>query len=446
MTRLLKRLIEKVQKDKDVGKHFPAPNDVKRRKSLYNPNSPNRPSRKPGQHLKSILLDDPSENIITNSNIYDRHKRLPPRVNLPNKAQVRAGDLDGPREMTEQERQWWTNPYLRMASSSVRICTYTDQLLPSDLLIRLASLRLPTSSPSASSNAALVPDGIQHPKFTVPRSGRASYVLCSRAAVDGMISGKKYRRYIREPINVGSRLADQIGHLLRLRVLQEIDLLADQLRAGLSGPTTTLIRKLSCEEWESVNSTSVIPLKNAVAILNLPPVEETPITGERVQPSMSASPPLTEERVTGTDETPLPPLSTLISVSSDFRSSPSGKALLPSQLLPTARVPLYNGLTAFPYASQRAALYDLLLELLTLEHGRTNRWMPRRSITDSDRLINPGDSHAFLLCADSQNVKRGDMAAVAIALWRLRMFEGGGWIDSENIWSLGTNRDMQRLL
>jgi hypothetical protein len=37
-----------------------------------------------------------------------------------------------------------------------------------------------------------------------------------------------------------------------------------------------------------------------------------------------------------------------------------------------------------------------------------------------------------LLCADAETSRRADGAAVGIALWRVRMFEGGGWDASPN--------------
>ncbi|KZP31418.1 hypothetical protein FIBSPDRAFT_944955 [Athelia psychrophila] len=62
------------------------------------------------------------------------------------------------------------------------------------------------------------------------------------------------------------------------------------------------------------------------------------------------------------------------------------------------------------------------------EHGRPDQ-------PTKDRKEDPwtrGDkkaSHAFLLCADEKTANRADMTAVAIALWRIRMWEGAGWED-----------------
>ena len=122
-----------------------------------------------------------------------------------------------------------------------------------------------------------------------------------------------------------------------------------------------------------------------------------------------------EERVSFSK--PLPPLSEMLSSSHDFSSHTS---VLPS-LLPKLGIPLYNGLTAFPNRSQRAALFALLTRLLGYE--RKMRYsagvLPSFPAGEQSKA-----SHAFLLCSNADNSKRGDAAAVAIALWRLRMFEG----------------------
>ena len=47
--------------------------------------------------------------------------------------------------------------------------------------------------------------------------------------------------------------------------------------------------------------------------------------------------------------------------------------------------------------------------------------MAKRSLGDQKA------SHAFLLCSDAETCRRADAAATAIALWRVRMWEGSGW-------------------
>jgi hypothetical protein len=113
MPRILKRLIEQVQRDTSPTKYFPLANKSERPKSLHDPKATvlPRPTLRPAGYSKSILLEEPSTNIVTRSGAYSRHKSLPPRVNVPHNAQPRRGETDVAREMTEEERRWWTNPY-----------------------------------------------------------------------------------------------------------------------------------------------------------------------------------------------------------------------------------------------------------------------------------------------------------------------------------------------
>ena len=64
---------------------------------------------------RSILLDD--VNPIMHPKAYRQHKSLPPQVNLPESQKTRTVSRDGTvendvrREMTVEEREWWSNPY-----------------------------------------------------------------------------------------------------------------------------------------------------------------------------------------------------------------------------------------------------------------------------------------------------------------------------------------------
>jgi len=57
---------------------------------------------------QSILLDD--TNPITEGHLYDKHKSLPPRVRVQRTPNDTGGD-GRPREMTKEEREWWSSPY-----------------------------------------------------------------------------------------------------------------------------------------------------------------------------------------------------------------------------------------------------------------------------------------------------------------------------------------------
>jgi hypothetical protein len=89
------------------------------------------------------------------------------------------------------------------------------------------------------------------------------------------------------------------------------------------------------------------------------------------------------------------------------------------------RVPLYNGVVLFPERVQRARLHALLTRILGVE-GAWRFSAAARSREENEkgatRKSDKG-SHAFLVCASDEV----DVAALGIALWRIRMWEGGGW-------------------
>jgi hypothetical protein len=244
-----------------------------------------------------------------------------------------------------------------------------------------------------------------------------------------------------------SLLGSHIGHLLRVRVLQELELLADRLQTRPQGSEdTTLIRRLTRAEWKSIKSTGVIPYENAIAVVVVPPLNRNPITKMRPEASVNT---ISVEQDGSNDlpapPRPLPPLSTLhpIVEPSDYDDLPD--------YLPSSKVPLYNGITLFPSRSQRTALHVRLTRLLLVErraryreHGRPESPETLESTEPKDRWAR-GDqkaSHAFLLCSDAKTARRADMAATAIALWRIRMWEGAGWEeygDTRSGWELRTS-------
>ena len=78
-----------------------------KRKSLYRPMPISLPSFHLAGRTRSILLE---ENPVTDKRVFTRHKRLPPRVRLGPRP-VLPNEDDVPREMTTQEREWWSSPY-----------------------------------------------------------------------------------------------------------------------------------------------------------------------------------------------------------------------------------------------------------------------------------------------------------------------------------------------
>lgn len=499
MPRLLPRLVKELAHhnpaaaiDRANAERFKAL-DRPKKKSLHKPVPP-FPSFFPSDYPTSILLDP--VNPIANAHDYTRHKTLPPAVRLHR----RPTPIESPqdqwkdqtREMTEHERKWWSSPYsmyahiqyylliillmsrytVRMLSSPMRTCILTQRRVPTgkpqldrwypgspstqDFMIRVAPMRLPKSrlNPKAPL-ITLIPDGLQHPKFRVRKSGKSAYIICWKGAIEetaqrgrymtlSLCTQKKktsitntlpgsYQR-IAPRMEMHPHLTKQIVHLLRVRVLQELELLIEEVESRPQGTgDSPVIRRLTRAEWKNIQSSGIIPYENAIAVLVVPPLNRNPITKTRPEPSLSTVPiPEDVEPSPPSSSRPLPPLSVLHPMQEPVASAP-----LPN-IIPPALTPLYNGLTLFPSRPQRAALHASLTRLLFLE--RRARYKQHVPPTAEDRNTDQpeqdvdkwarGDkkaSHAFLLCSDSETVKRADVAALAIALWRVRMFEGGGW-------------------
>ncbi|KAG1892605.1 hypothetical protein F4604DRAFT_1875912 [Suillus subluteus] len=388
MPRLLPRLLKILQ-------DAPEPNTLSNGYTRY---------KKPSEgRTHSILLDD--ENPIIEGHLYNRHKSLPPRVRLVKPLQY-TGEHDHPREMTDEEREWWSSPYLRMLASPLRECQITRKKLPCDFLIRLAPI--------------LVPDGVEHPKFKPRRSTPACYIVCWKDAVPYANSRIPLRK-ISQNLTVAPLLSVRIGYQLRLRVLQELELLSKRLAASpLDDPAATVLRRLTRSEWNIVRQTNSIPHKDAVALMVVPPVNRNPETKEKPQSSAQLDIADIVQIDTDSSETSsrrLPSLSILHPITGDDPGSP---------LLPNAQAPLYHGLSLFPARPQRAALHKALCKLLEVERRARSRSLPAPGSSKHEKSSRVrGDakgSHAFLLCSNQHTAKRADVVPLAIALWRLRMW------------------------
>lgn len=225
-----------------------------------------------------------------------------------------------------------------------------------------------------------------------------------------------------------------------MRVLQELDLLAQRLSSRpWHANDNTVIRRLTRAEWIQIKETKLIPYENAVAVLVVPPLNKNPQTKQRPTPSASPGPIKEEERTL--PDKPLPPVSELHYTAPKPFGVPLDVAVKTRQLLPEARVPLYNGLAVFPSRVQRAALYKALNYLLNIE--RKARWKqtvklsaksgedgPQEESQEKENKRARGDqkaSHAYVIFSDARTVLRADTVPLAIALWRIRMWEGQGW-------------------
>ncbi|KAJ8463518.1 hypothetical protein ONZ45_g17555 [Pleurotus djamor] len=583
MPRILPRLIKLLTdssfalnhaNETPIWTHRPSPKTRKnKRKSLYRVVPP-RPSYDASKHERSILLEE--GNPITNKNDYVGHKMMPPKVRATGtlgkgkekeKEQCKEGDGEAEeeqwekvREMTDEERGWWSNPYLRMLASPLRKCIFTDRYLPSDFMIRLAPMKIPAHRHDnmnvpeqqksklesklpmdGPSRIIPVPDGLEHPRFKIRRSGSAAYITCWNDAIPQLFLRGRHKR-MNPKLLPHPNLSQHIEHLLRVRILQEFCLFSERLRANPRDHigTPMAVRRLTRSEWNFIKTTKSIPWEGSVAVIVVPPLNRDPTTGERPKPLMSppvesiiltashpsspatslspsafsspsspSSPPTSSPSLSSpshslssssssshtpapaiagnsstsrnstdrreateggeeghlkgerdaTSKPPPPPMSILYPVSpSDshpaltFTSKNEGEEERDISS-PQAHIPLYNGISLFPNREQRAALYGYLTSALKAEtrrrgqrgsgavigngEGEGGKGEARKKVRGNDDTTQEKGkgkdkaSHAFLLVSNGETSKRADVAAVAIALWRLRMFNGAGW-ESEN--------------
>ncbi|KIJ37462.1 hypothetical protein M422DRAFT_211574, partial [Sphaerobolus stellatus SS14] len=412
MPRLLPKLIQRVQaarhsEIKPIIRKPSHPANTRRKGSL-----PLVANFSPHDRETSILLDE--INPITNRDAYKYSKRRRPTVpivTLPSR--IRGKEVRRGNEMTDVECQLWANPYLRMLSSPIRLCLLTGKNVPKDFLIRIAALGV--SGPRLSRPmTALLPDGLEHPRFRRSSSGMGFYVLCWRDAVEELVKQGRYKRIPSSgPLKVHSLFLEQIAHQLRMRVLQELEMLADRLRcAPQTSHENPGLRRLTMLEWNRIKSKGIIPQDGALAVIVVPPV------GTRV-------PKMLPENSGRKESTDIGHISLLHNASKD-----KGFRMVSD---PIKQVPLYHGVELFPLPELRTRLLAALKRVTIVE--RQARW--RQGAKSVAQIKKPQElqgkmkkdraSHAFLLRGDANTIRRADTVPLAIALWRLRMWEGQGW-------------------
>lgn len=176
---------------------------------------------------------------------------------------------------------------------------------------------------------------------------------------------------------------------------------------------TVVLRKLTQSEWDMLQETNEISVNDAICILVVPPLDNDPQTGCQPQPDYSLVPSLDElreSRAPGEDD---PPLSVLCKTGESIHDEPPD--FLGDEHHPDARVPLYNGISLFPRVSQRAALLQRLNNIIRREKGA------------NDDSPEDTQTQAFVVLSSPRTLMRADTVPLAISLWRLRMWEGGGW-------------------
>ncbi|GJJ07286.1 hypothetical protein Clacol_001486 [Clathrus columnatus] len=390
MPRLLPRLIEEVQRAKAKTKHNTKAFNAQRKLGVSGskptstgPVNLSRTSFSFRGRKKSILLD--KFNPVLHQE-YFSYQRLNKRPVLNLSQRANGGNDE---YMSLAERGLSSNPY--------------------HFMIRLTILQV-SSSRINRSYAALFPKGRGHHCERNNNYGRGYYILCYKHALEACISGEKKLRRVPYQIKIHSLLAEQIGHQLRNRVLRELDLLAERLRCSpQKAREVPILRKLTRIEWEEVKVSGRISQPGAVAVLIVPPVQKSTLS--QIQ----------ERDFKGL---PLHPLSKLY-LCCNTPIPDSSPAL--HTLQPLNMVPLYNSVALFPSPHLRHQLRQRLQALLTVE--RKARW--RETPTNSHGNLEMKSSHAYILFSDHHTIQRSDSTSLAIALWRLRLWEGQGW-DASN--------------
>ncbi|EUC67469.1 hypothetical protein RSOL_511260 [Rhizoctonia solani AG-3 Rhs1AP] len=337
----------------------------------------------------SIVLDnDPSNNVILNSNLLKMHKNAPPGTRI---------EASGRQTMTDQEFTWWSNPFLRMLSSPLRICTLTKRYAPTDHLIRVTATLLaqPGEATSSSTPAYIMPSNLHHPRYAPHPRGQGAYIPCSKTAVP-LLTGKGRHRGLFPGAEVHDLLEQQIHSGLQTRCVEEAEILATTLRTTAryrSGePVAFTVRRLTEEEYEATQQQSRIHDPKVMAVIVAPKVEE----GEESN------------------------IGTLCKSQLLFRGT--GAASGSESMLPMPRIPIYWISSLFSDPNCKAALRKALDSALDSE--RTAVRTARKSQSKTGNLYNvpyePKSRDAYAICAS----RRVDAVPLAIAFWRLRLWEG----------------------
>ncbi|KAI0787095.1 hypothetical protein BC629DRAFT_1593623 [Irpex lacteus] len=275
--------------------------------------------------------------------------------------------------MSEEERRWWANPYLRMLASPMRRCIVTNTVQPADFMVRVAAMSVPASN-SSDYTTALFPDGVEHPRYRGKRAGNGRWVLCYKDAVEHIIESKPIqRRYLNANLPADSLLAQHVGSVLRTRVIQELEILGEQLRCRpVHSQEVPVLRRLRRSELRQIKQDGILSLEGAVAVIIIPPLNKNPASKERPEPSTSAPPTISSSR-DGT-KTNKYPIAELYPVEHQQNSWEEGDSLTS---MTSAKVPLYNGVSLFPESSQRAAFYQVLQNVMRIEREARHQQSPQ---------------------------------------------------------------------
>lgn len=284
-----------------------------------------------------------------------------------------------------------------MLSSPLRICTLTKRYAPTDHLIRMTATLFaqPGESITSSTPAYIMPSNLHHPRYVSHPRGQGAYIPCSKKAIP-LLTGRGRHRGLFPGAEVHDLLEEQITSGLQSRCVEEAELLANSLRTTAryqpGEPVAFTVRRLTESEYETIQKLSGVHDPKVMAVVVAPKVEE----GQAIEMETSYK-------------------SQLL-----FRGN--GATLDSESAPPVARIPVYWIPCLFSDSARKAALRKALDAALDSE--RTAVRTARQTQSTARDLYTvpyePKSRDAYALCSS----RRVDAVPLAIALWRLRLWEG----------------------
>ncbi|KZT43020.1 hypothetical protein SISSUDRAFT_802228 [Sistotremastrum suecicum HHB10207 ss-3] len=308
---------------------------------------------------------------------------------------------------------------MAMLSSPMRQCIFTQQYLPTDFMIRMSVLKIPSDKAPSNENLYLLPDGVLHPRFKSLSSRVGRYLVCKKSVVPHLEPRKSvYRaRPGAGEIRLHAMFEEQVGSMLRERVIQELELLADRVRCVPKKFKTKhlaqdmpVVRRLHRDEFADMRSSSKMmrsSLERVALVMVLPPIREASVS-VAVEEIRTSSVKAEAARETDT------PILEMINVQAGDAIEESTEA--------QERIPWYNCVPMFPERTQRERLHTAMLNLLGSERKRLWRIPSTEKREGKPKAVK--HSHAIVLSSWSTVNPLPDVTPLSIALWRVAMWEG----------------------
>lgn len=235
-------------------------------------------------------------------------------------------------------------------------------------------------------------------------------------------------RRIHKSAEAHALLAQQVEDQLQERILQELGLLLDKLKALPKvvryGSSAETVRILAEPEYEHLRNEQIAPDdKDSLAIIAFP---ELPDVASSSKDSRENAP----FAVLASSGVPAP---------SSKSPRPVPLQLNSHELLPSPLVPIYQADRLFPSSenARRSSLLTRLEKLARLQSTPQNPLPVTRQGADSPHtppLVDSSSGHAYLIRNPHGLVACGvDAAPLAIALWRMRLWNGEGWRSTPSI-------------